>query len=505
MSTVHVKTTVTDQSGKTGSLEGDVTLNGGPPPPTGQTIEVKEYLGAFRMNEDASSVTFAYGGLGGRRNPQTGKLTFFMALTDTFQPSTVVEISDPEVYSKDWQTAPQCNRVQWTGDICKGKKGTWMTSVQRDVAIRNTRNLLLKSPNPILEGWLNRLLNVRPRATGYTWYEFYPGQAPLGSLLYDDETNAIYWTYADGYNVSGRPDWALGACVLNDDGTSGNTYGPWRMAGTDKDNYTRQGSWVSGFLAKHPNGNLITGTTIQSGSVGSPWGPEGYTGRKLPALTDDPMIDQLMPTRLLRHYYMGGLINSDGVASGPVMSMRRNKIVPYWEPFNGVGALNINQAHYNGTTSWRQCDVISGVQWIDYKGKTGLVYTGLIAGQDAHEWYSNVGVGALNCPAHNVAPPVQITGPVCTNMVPVFIVYPLSEIDRIARGEIPDYGAEPSQFIDVEKEFGVHIAPEVVMAPGFNNGYFDKETGRYFVLSQRADDVTVWGTLTSLVHVFQLG
>lgn len=485
-------------------------------PAPAEVLRCVEYLGAFRMPNDISAaVTFSYGGLAGRRRAD-GTLTFFLAIDDQYMPSTIVEVADPRNYSREWQTAPQTTVVQWWSDICQGKKGTWMTTAQHARTLRDAEAQVFTLPidkRAILLAWIRRLRERTPKSGELTWYEFTPGQAPLGGLLWDEPSQAIYWSYGDFYNVSGRPDWALGGTKLKTDGTV-EAHGPWRLTGTDKDNVTRFGSWMSGHLAHLPNGDLLTGSTLQSGNTGSPWGPEAYTGRKVPALSDDPMVDLPMPVRLMRHYPMTGTIDQQGIANGPIIAFRRGVHPPLWEDPKGASPHNINPAHYNGVTSWREVDVTTGLAWIEYEGKRALFFTGINAGskiQDptnpkaAHVWYSNVGMGALNCPSHNVPPPVSITGPVSTSNIPVFISYAISDVEKIVRGEIEDYAAEPAEYLDLEDRFGVRIAPENVMSPGFNGGVFDAERGYYFVIAHRADDVTVWGSLTSLVHVFRLG
>jgi hypothetical protein len=72
-------------------------------------------------------------------------------------------------------------------------------------------------------------------------------------------------------------------------------------------------------------------------------------------------------------------------------------------------------------------------------------------------------------------------------------------------GDLDDYAAEPVEYLDLADRFGVRIAGPDTMAPGFNGGYFDDTRGYQFVLAHRADNVTVWGSLTALIHVFRLG
>jgi len=502
---VQVATTVTAADGSTGALSGVIELTSPTPPPSDDVLTVQEYLGCFRLQpEDGGLTSFAYGGLAGRKRPDGG-LSLYLAITDMTWPGTVIEIADPETYSLDYRTAPlAAPRLAWLDNICQHKRGTWLTSAQRNKTVRTIRNLLLHAPNPILEGWLDTLLKRTPRDP-YTWYEFYPGQAPLGGLYYHPEREAIYWSYADLYNVSGLPNWNIGATRLHADGTVDQAFGPWRPSTTDKDDYTAYGPWASGFLARHPNGDLLTGTTLQSGNAGSPWGPHAVTGNTFPPLDLDTMAPHPLPTRLIRHYYMGGKISADGVAQGPVLSMRRPAaLAPYWEA-QGTQALNINQAHYGGVTSWRQVDLITGVELLEYHGKRALIFWGLNAAKNAHEWYSNVGVGSLYCPNHGVPPPVSITGPVCTETIPVFISYRVEDIERIVAGELEDYAAEPHAYLDLAASFGVHIADPATMASGFNSGYFDPDTGRYFLISQRADEVTIPGALSAVIHVFRLG
>jgi hypothetical protein len=203
------------------------------------------YLGAIRM-PPGTDTTFAYGGLTGRM--VNGQVHLFVygnhlgSVGGVIDP--VYEIADPGTYNTNYQAAPYAALVTTWGDVYHGKRETWDS-------------------------------NGNPIAMQYV----YPA-----SLYWSDSTQLLYWTYHDTYNVTGRPDWNIGASSLGSPANAASTsYGPWRTVATDADGQIHYGPWRCLYPFPNPtDGTMLCGSSIQSGNVGSPWGPDAYGGANWP-------------------------------------------------------------------------------------------------------------------------------------------------------------------------------------------------------------------------------
>src|SRR5262249_42751719 len=135
------------------------------------------YLGAIRMPLNGTDTNFADGNMTGRI--VNGHVRFFLYGNHTNTPADAVyEIEDPgSGYNIDYTQAPRATMVTNWGDIYHGKRTSWDTdgsSVNFDATM-----------------------------------------APFG-LYWNENTQLLYWTYADIYNVTHRPDWGMGATSLDD-------------------------------------------------------------------------------------------------------------------------------------------------------------------------------------------------------------------------------------------------------------------------------------------------
>lgn len=260
------------------------------------------YVGAIRMPLNDVDTTFTNGGLAGRQ--VNGRTRFFVYGRHTGDLSTsdaVYELEDPgSEYTTDYTQAPRASLVTTWGDIYHGLRQTWT-------------------------------------GNGVTVAGLGGSQYP-GGLYWNESTQLLYWTYYDAYNVSGRPDWGLGASHLDDPATATSTaYGPWRALAIDGDGQSHYGPWRCLYLFANPfDGSMMCGSSITSGNINSPWGPDAYGGalwpvQSTPAGFNSP--DVIVPDRYLEYYFMGNTlsnnyIDASGAVQGDLRSFRRTTELP---------------------------------------------------------------------------------------------------------------------------------------------------------------------------------
>jgi len=462
------------------------------PPPIGTpgakpVIQASDitYVGAIRMPESVDTM-YAYGGISGRI--VNGHVRFFLYGNTTKTPKDAVyEIEDPgSGYNTDYRQAPRAKLITNWGDVYHGKR----------ISFDNAGNPLNLDATLI----------------------------PIG-LHWNESTQLLYWTYGDAYNVSHRPDWDLGATVLNDPTTASSTaYGPWRPVARDGDGNSFYGPWRCVYLFANPfDGSMMCGSGPQSGNSGSPFGPDAYGGAAWPtsATPAGPRAaDISLPQRYLEYYFMGGgsgnYIDQNGAVHGKLRSFRRTNNLPVWENFPNNQPLRVNPALNGGVGSWSEVDGASGAVWLELTNKRGVLFSAFLVGSPvqnpsdcvnaAHEWYSNAGVNPpIGACSHGCAPPVQVTGPVTTAAFPALIIMDPDQLMAVRNGTIPDYSPDARAVIDLEQAYNIRTVDILTIGHGktVRGMYFDPVRKYLFVVAPMADNTGPFPA-SALIHVFAI-
>ncbi len=530
---------VTRADGTRGRLEGTLTWtpHTTPPPPSGDVIGETDfdYLGAYRVpTEDGAIFQFAYGGIAGRK--VNGRTRLFLTGNEVVYHAPVMEFEIPAASpSTEVATSPQMSRVRFWGDVYGGRRGTYMTAAGARSGLADLRAAGIRERDPdrlarilefidLLEAWL---AGRTKSDDAWEWYEFPVGASGIGGLLWDDASSRLFWTYYDFYNVSGRPDWGLGASKLRDELPEGDpgafvVDGPWRFAcpvgGVPGERWTAYGPWRGNSLIIRPDtGELVVSGTMMSGNASSPWGPCAYGGGRLPVPGAPWNVDLVQPICYLDHYVMLGKIDEEGrlLPGEPLRSARRRTDVPPWESFGGGNsALNINPDLY-GYGSWREVDGSGAMLWIDnLRGKSGLLFGANLCGinipgitDPGHEWYATA-ANEWKCPNHRLPAPVSNTGPVSTGNFSALITYAIPDLLKVAAGELAPYAPEPAMCLNLQKKWQV-VGASPLIAPNGNNSfggtYFDKDERLLYTMCPKADYHTPPGVGAPFIHVFRVG
>lgn len=441
------------------------------------------YLGCFRMPAGVDT-TFASGNLAGRI--VNGKVNLFVYGNNPTGHDPIYEITDPgSGYSRDYHTAPYASLYANWGTGAYGDKRVSFDS----------------AGHPFTLGYL----------------------VP-GNLYWNDATQLLYWTYRDAYNVSGSPDWGLGATQLIDP-VAGTSFasGPWRFEATTSDGATFYGPWRAINLWTNPldQSLLCGGSCGESGNASCPWGPDMYGGINWPTAATPSGYgnpDLVLTTRYLEHYFMGNQfapnhINVDGSVTGALRSCRRRVELALWEPNQAQGLLTVNAALNGGVGSWHETDSTSGAIWLSLTHVRGVIFSGVNAGAlsqlttdplAGHEWYSNAGVNPpVGACSHGFPPPIAITGPVMTAAFPAWHIYNPDDLVAVMNTDL-DYTPEPTSVIDVRATYGVQVAS--VLTTGANCAldgfYFDPIRKYLFCVSRQVDDSSGPYAIGSIIHVF---
>lgn len=407
------------------------------------------YLGAMRVPGGGAAMDFSYGQIAGRRvNGQT----HLIMVGNAVQGDPVYEFADTGSYHADPAQAPRMSLVRIWGDIYGNARKTWD------------------------QQGADRLIAGR-RPGGIYWHE--------GKQL-------LYWTYYETYNVTGVPDWCLGASRLEASGAV--AFGPWRPSGDGK-----KGPWRCLRIAEHPSGEMLCGSSLQSGNINSPWGPDMWVGnfptQNTPAGLNAP---DLSIHKYLTYYPMVGKVNPDGSFNGPLVAFRRSGDY-FYEPNGGI-QTHIDPLKNGGVGSWTELDKLGGASWIDLPDVHGVVFTGAFAA--AHVWYANA--ANQQC-SHGVSTPVAITGPVSTDAWPFIMIYDPADLEAVRAGQRTDYTINPSQIINARTKFGLATSgiTSVGSACSIVGQYFDAASRKLYIAAPEAD-WTIPGVGFPLVHVFQI-
>ncbi len=271
-------------------------------------------------------------------------------------------------------------------------------------------------------------------ATGNTWSPYITFQIPVPAGLYYNQSNGLmYYSYFDYYESSSIHNFNLGAVDL----ATGTNYGPWRTSYRNGDGVVGLGAKQCQFFESDPldSTKMICGAGIDiNGSIGAtPWGPN-YIERAWPTTSTPAGLanpDLTFSTDGLNFYNMikgaGGnptanYFNSDGSIHGVLRSMQYpNTTFGFvWEHrWQSQPVNTANRAHNGGYNTWSEQDSTEGL--LDFRGayKSGVIFVASLVGKNggdntdctlgAHEWYSNAGVGRLNC-EHGCTTSCGITG-----------------------------------------------------------------------------------------------
>lgn len=455
------------------------------------------------------NMAYAYGDMTGRIVNGRVRLLFAGDEVNVHSPIYEVEVTDD----------PVATFIQQWDNPYNGKRGTWIT--QADL-FRTADALEIEARNRKLVWLLSAAVWYRRRAlkapkSGYDWVDFANAgtSAVNGGHYYHAAHDLLYTSYADTYNVAGRPDWSLVAIRLHPDGTA-ETWGPWRPSMVDGDGILRQGPRaVMNFRPDPASGLMLGSTTLGSGNVGYPWGPCLVRGAQWPTtdtISAPTAPDISFPDRLLWHYYMGPVIDPlTGVANGPIRSARRPDDPYIYESFPGVQSNFVNPDAYNHVGSWTDNDSCLGFfplpdRTYFFGGVAGSPIQDKTNALAAHVWYANE-INNFRC-NHNIeAVPAGITGPVCTARFPSARLYAAADFAKVISGQRLDYQIEPIALSNLEAQFGIVTAPvtSVGNAKQIASGFFDERERDLYLIAHGADQGQVtWGLVNAAVHQFKV-
>lgn len=415
-----------------------------------------QYLGVIRVPAEGVDMVFSQGGMTGRK--VGGQIRLLMYGSRNVG-DPVYELADPGSYNQNPAQAPRMSLVRAWGNIYGSARTTWMPDGSQ-----------------------------RENFADYRY---------MSNLHYNQATDLLYWTYYDVYNVARTEDWCLGATRLSDSGPV--AYGPWRPSGGD-----RKGPWRCVNLSTHPgSGEMLCGSILMSGNIGSPWGPDMWGGQWPGVSTPAGFMAPDIPvSKYLTYYPMVGNVGLDGSFSGPIRSFRRPGDYTF-EPISGDATItHIDPLKNGGRGSWTDLDSVNGMAWIDLPDVHGVVFTGRLA--SGHVWYRNTGQGNGAC-THGQQSPVDVTGPVSTDGYPMMIVYDPNDLMAVRSGAKVDYTVDPVHLINLQSSFGVRTAPitEVGTAKSLGGSYFDPASRKLYVAAPQAD-TTIPGLMNPMVHVFRI-
>jgi len=435
-------------------------------------------------------------------------------------------VSRSPVYEIEITDEPIATHVQTWADPYHGKRGTWV--VVADLAATASalwaEHKRRRAPDWYAAAAFWQTLADKAKKDGlddasYTWVDFATASTPAlnGGHYFHAGTGILYVTYADSYNVSGRPDWNFVGLRLHDNGTT-ECYGPFRFRVVDGDGTVKYGPRAIHFLREHPEtGDLLGAAMLTSGNVGCPWGPNLFraAAAKWPTAASpcgpDPALDVICDTRYLYGYYMGTAIDPmTGIAAGDVRSFRRIRDGYQFEPSSTTQANFVNPAAYAGVGSWTDNDSLGGFCPLDdrvlfFGGVAGSPNQDPMSPQAAHVWYATSN-NAYKCTHGFDAVPGGITGPVCTARFPWATGYTWAVLDAVKRGEIRDWQAAPIVEDNLETKHGITTAPvdAVGCAKMIASGFFDPRTRRLYTVAQGADrGMTYFGLISAYLHEWQ--
>lgn len=455
---------VTTSAGTSGAQNFVVTASPAPPPGQKRVLSASDmtYLGCMRVPESGVNMMFSYGPMTGRK--VDGQVRLLMIGSDGPAGDHCYELADTGSYNANPSAAPRMTLVRNWGDIYGGLRVSWNAD-----------------------------------GTSRT----FPNTMSMSNFYFNEATQLLYWTYNSSYNVTAIQDWCLGATRL--DATSGPiAFGPWRPTGSGGVQGTLKGPWRCLLVNRHPtSGELLCGSTLQSGNGYSPWGPDLWAGEFPVASTPSGYgTTDIALEKCLTYYPMVGNISTSGAFTGPLKAFRRSLGDYVFEPIPDITITEIDPLQNGGVGSWTCLDGNKSLAWIDLDNVHGVLFVSRMAA--GHVWYRNAGGGHALC-THGLPSPVNITGPCSTAAYPAFIIYDPDVVDAVRAGELVDYTADPDSVIDVESNYGVVTAglDQAGAGKALGGNYFDAETGKLYVSAPLVDTST-FGLINPIVHVFQI-
>jgi hypothetical protein len=513
---VHVEMFVTPPGGERARYSGDLVKMGPiePPPPIDTGT-----LGLTFVRQIALpplDMQYTYGDITGRIVGDKVRLLMTGSEAVSRSPIYELEVTDD----------PIATFIQTWPEPYHGKRGTWI--LVADLAT-TAAALWAEWERRHAPDWYaawafwqlvaDKALKDGLDPQSYTWFDFSTGSTPAlnGGHYFHPGTGLFYVTYADSYNVSGRPDWNCLAVKLHDDSTT-ETWGPFRFRLVDGDGGIHYGPRAIQYLREHPEtGDLLGAAALTSGNVGCPWGPnlaQLPAAKWMTATTPagpDPALDLVCDTRYLYGYYMGLVIDGlTGIAREDVRSGRRGKDPYIYEPFDTLTNF-VNPTAYDGIGSWTDNDSLSGFVPLEnrvlfFAGVAGSPIQDPQSPMAAHIWYAT-SMNAYKCTHGFDAVPPGITGPVSTARFPWATGYTWTALQAARRGDVLDWQVAPIVEENLETTYGITTAPVdcVGCAKMVGAGFFDARTRRLYTIAHGADrGTTYWGLVSAFIHEWQV-
>jgi Bacterial Ig-like domain (group 3)/Right handed beta helix region len=284
-------------------------------------------------------------------------------------------------------------------------------------------------------------------------------------LYYDPSTSRLYWMYAPNYDVGQGNPYVLGFFQFASDST-GTAYGPWQVdAGSHlvRDYMVPIPLWFQQYTSGY---TLAMGAGLESGSIGSSWGPN------LRAIvtpeTSTPSTTVLTSIELV------------GYPELP-FPQRYNRD-PLYIPVDGTtGAiLTTGNLQYElpsgGTGYWTGSDLMRGAAWIDNSFVSGLLVVGRLGYGDS--WYGET-------PLENGISDTCINskGEHSATYAARWFIYDPANLAKVAQGLIQDYQCPSASIIDPVAQWGLEL-PCRMLATGLA---FDPTTNTLYAILYQAD------------------
>jgi hypothetical protein len=414
-----------------------------------------QYLGAMRLPPELTA--FSRAPLAARK--VNGQLRFFMtgenssnAVTNWGSLDPLFEFADTQSYHPNYDQAPRATVLTQWGNMFQGKRTSWLpTGQQIDLQFLLTTGLCYKN-------------------------------------------NRLYWTYYDAYNVGGRPDWCIGMTDLGSGPSTMTAYGPWRPNIGVK----HSSSWI----LEMPNGTMGLGATLQSGNVGSSWGPELQGGLPFPTPATPGGFgnpDLVVPQKYVQYGFPALDITSNGavIPGHTLPSMPRPGNYVWHHPSlssGGEGVITYVDPLLNGGVgSWTELDYVHGCTYIDLPEKHGVLFAGALA--TGHVWY---GV-PTECGHGQINPCSGGTGPNATGFEPRWWIYNPDQCMLVATGNL---GANLSPAFQFNPATAIHPI-QLGCNRAFGGIYFDRDTRKLYIAAYQAD-LSIPGLELPLIHVYQV-
>jgi hypothetical protein len=325
----------------------------------------------------------------------------------------------------------------------------------------------------------------------------------LGGMHWDDQRNAILYSYGEGYIPTGH-DPSIGAVVLNDTTGSTETFGNWRTRWNSQKTRGAFCDIPQAFADAHLGGARIGISSSQtSGNFHSPFGAclsafPSFDPRSVPP---DPALDRndvsIENKGIILHDYEHRQSRDTRFKTcGWVVQYdcRQGSFIRPGTPVFG-----------GDDPAAGQDDTMNSCVWVDLPDKHGLVFFGTLVttpqGYTApgdpdglvHLWYGDPfrsdGSAAKTC-CHGQDDPWWFgTGPGAHYRVPMGWIYNPDDLKATIAGTTPLYGVRPSSDQFEWRSINPQL-PARDTAGAYGGAYFEPSTRRIYVLMTRHDRVS---------------